>query len=158
VLSDHTTVGRAKVRDNEGLLPEEIRNPLVLPRYVRVNTLKAQVSDVLPQLSALSSTPEEDGHSNSTNKKRKSTKDQAADDGQASKRSKVDEAEPEEEKNEEEKEKENKEAKSEGEAVRVDDHLCDLLVLPPTVKLGKHPLVQDGTLVLQDKVPPPNPT
>ena len=38
---------KKKVMKNEDLLPEHLRNPITLPKYVRVNTLKAQPNDVL---------------------------------------------------------------------------------------------------------------
>jgi hypothetical protein len=146
---------RAKAVDNEGLLPEEVRNPLVLPRYVRVNTLKAEVADILPQLPQLLST--NSGGGDDSNEQRS-----AAHQPTKRRRAKREENENEnEEQNSEKNESEAKAAeknrkKSEGEAaeeIKVDEHLADLLVLPPTVKMnGRHPLVQDGTLVLQDKV------
>lgn len=145
---------RAKAVDNEGLLPEEVRNPLVLPRYVRVNTLKAEVADILPQLPQLLST--NSGGGDDSNEQRS-----AAHQPTKRRRAKREENENEnEEQNSEKNESEAKAAeknkkKSESEAaeeIKVDEHLADLLVLPPTVKMnGRHPLVQDGTLVLQDK-------
>jgi hypothetical protein len=134
--------------DNEGLLPEEVRNPLVLPRYARVNTLKAQVDDILPQLPRLLSNGSEDDAADASQAKRKRAKRESdnKDDGE--------ERHGDANAGDQEKEKEVEEVE-----IKVDEHLADLLVLPPTVKItGRHPLVQDGTLVLQDKVHCPPPT
>ncbi|RKO92155.1 S-adenosyl-L-methionine-dependent methyltransferase [Blyttiomyces helicus] len=40
---------KRKVKDNTNLIPEHIRNAVVLPRYVRVNTLKASVDNVIAE-------------------------------------------------------------------------------------------------------------
>ncbi|KAI8812524.1 S-adenosyl-L-methionine-dependent methyltransferase [Cladochytrium replicatum] len=40
---------RRKVNSNEALIPEHIRDAVVLPRYARVNTIKSKVDDVVAQ-------------------------------------------------------------------------------------------------------------
>lgn len=43
---------KKKVHRNEDLIPESIRNAVVLPRYIRVNTLNATVEEVVNEFKA----------------------------------------------------------------------------------------------------------
>lgn len=126
-----------------GLLAEEMRHPLVLPRYVRVNTLKAQVDQVLRQLACELANP---------SRKRKHDGPQK----RPGKRAKRDEALGEDGRGdgeEGEQQRGEKEQTINNEClVERDKHLADVLVLPPKTKLSDSPLAVSGWIVLQDKV------
>ncbi|KAI8910806.1 S-adenosyl-L-methionine-dependent methyltransferase [Gorgonomyces haynaldii] len=87
---------RRKAKSNEDLLPDDIRNAIVLPRYVRVNTLKTTVDETVEHFVASGYT---------TDKK----------------------------------------------FCKQDQHLPELLVLPPNSDLHKDPFLIEGKIVLQDK-------
>ncbi|KAL2919675.1 hypothetical protein HK105_200589 [Polyrhizophydium stewartii] len=98
---------RRQCKNNEDLIPSHIRNAIVLPRYVRVNTIKTTVEKVMRHFA-------DKGYSLGL---------------------------PEEL------------AASEIPPMRIfrDEHLPEMLVMPPNTDLHDDPLLVEGHIVLQDK-------
>lgn len=125
---------RAKVQKNEELIPEHLRNPLVLPRHVRVNTLKANTDAVLQRFL------NEDQARGSTLNIEGKAKAIRFEEGNSTTKGKEKMAEGE------------GEGKASGEDTQSsqgalqhpsrDEHIPDLLVLPPSTDLHSHPLLE----------------
>eukprot|EP01118_Nematostelium_gracile_P011656 TRINITY_DN4169_c0_g3_i2.p1 TRINITY_DN4169_c0_g3~~TRINITY_DN4169_c0_g3_i2.p1 ORF type:complete len:413 (-),score=108.26 TRINITY_DN4169_c0_g3_i2:13-1251(-) len=87
---------KAKVKDTKDLLPEHLRNPVYIPRYVRVNTNKAKTEEIFEHFKKILNKEDENN-------------------------------------------------------VQMDEHISNLIVLPPNIDLHEDPYQLKGAIVLQDK-------
>lgn len=170
-------LGRAKVQNNEDLLPEEVRNPLVLPRYLRVNPLKRDTANIIERLetelgktakkgeckaSKDNTFEEEDSkeklrdESSGTSTTGPSSKKRKATGQETTKAKRVRTSGKSQGQSEDLTEEEEQDEGEPKQRVRQDAHLPDVLVLPGLKdrRTNRLPMVLDGMLIQQDKVFP----
>ncbi|XP_022101884.1 probable 28S rRNA (cytosine-C(5))-methyltransferase isoform X2 [Acanthaster planci] len=126
-----SALARIKVKmgvvDNRDLLPDVVKNEVILPRYVRVNTLKSTVHDVIQNFL-------EEGYHCILTREQASTKrqeGQSANDICEMQADFVKTLKPRQ--------------------FMCDVHLEDLLVFPPATDFHDHHLYRSGAIILQDK-------
>ncbi|XP_070538415.1 28S rRNA (cytosine-C(5))-methyltransferase-like [Ptychodera flava] len=118
---------KAKVKDAEDLLPQQVKQQVLLPRYVRVNLLKTSVDDVIQQFKAQGFTLTLSREVADEKVKRLSNSKMISDLAV----SLIESLKPKQ--------------------FMVDIHLFDVLIFPPKTDLHDHVLYSNGHIILQDK-------